>query len=115
MIKDHFGTVTFEALCSTELKGRMETLKEDYVAAYKAWKAADDKSEPKPKKPGLRILQRKIKGKESKAKAESLAARCQEKYEERLSKKREKEERANGKPEKTRETEENEAKDEKKI
>jgi hypothetical protein len=93
MIRDSSGSILFEALPTSKLKARQKELLEDYALAYKAYKEAkkDNPSEPKPKKPGIRVLQKKVGGKDAKSKAEAAAAKLQGKYDERLRKKEEKE------------------------
>ena len=92
-LRDHDGTVTFEAVRSSKLKERLDELKKDYVSAYKAWKAAERETkkaggeftDPKPKKPLFRkFLSKKIC---PKSKADSLASLYQEKWDARMRKK----------------------------
>ena len=82
------GSVQFEAIGTCNLKTRQKVLIEQYTEACKAYVAVrkDNPSEPKPKKPIFRVLQDKIGGKDAKEKAETLAAKCQEKYEKKRSK-----------------------------
>ena len=88
-IADHEGTVTFEALASSDLKCRLGELKKDYIEAYKGWredkketeKAGDKFTDPKPKKPLYKSV--KIKGK---AKADALVAKYQAKWDARQAK-----------------------------
>lgn len=84
-VKDSDGTVTFEAIKSTDVKKRIDQLKKDYAEACKAWKVAkkeggDSFTDPKPTTPAFRkVVDKKIC---PKAKADSLAALYQEKWDE---------------------------------
>jgi len=82
MVRDSYGSVTFEAIPSTDLKKRQKQLGDDYLEACKAYKEAksDNSSADKPTKPAFRIIESKIRSKDSKAAAEALAAKWQEKY-----------------------------------
>ena len=89
-VKDTDGTISFEAIRSTDIKKRMEQLKKDYAEAYKAYKiaskeAGDCETVAKPITPAFRkVLDKKIC---PKSKADSLAALYQEKWDERKRKK----------------------------
>jgi len=80
---------------SRELKKREKGLKADYSQAYKDWRAARKEAQsngeecavPKPKKPGIKVIKKRLRGKGAKEKAESLAARLQERYEAKQSQK----------------------------
>jgi len=85
MIKDHTGTVTTEALSSTEVKKRQQEVLDAYKAAAKDYKAGSA-SAAQPQKPAFRVVEAAIRGTDAKGKAEALAARYQKDYE----KKREK-------------------------
>ena len=88
-IKDSDGTVSFEAVRSSQLDERMTQLKKDYAEAYKAWRlakkeAGEDFDEPKPAKPALKKFSGRIKGE---GKAKSMASLYQEKWEAKQAKK----------------------------
>jgi len=95
MVRDHYGQISFEAIQSRELKKRQEDLIASYKDACRSYKSAkkEDASEEKPRKPAVRVLQKNIRGKDAKDKAASIAAKWQEKYDEKMAKKQEKEER----------------------
>jgi len=88
-IKDSDGNVSFEAVRASQLDERMAQLKKDYIEAYRAWKlakkeAGEDFDEPKPVRPALKKLSKRIKGE---GKAKSLASLYQEKWEAKQAKK----------------------------
>jgi hypothetical protein len=94
-VRDHDGSVSFEAVPCTKVKSRLKELLNDYQEAYKAWreastearKAGEKFEDPKPKKPGLKKLTSKIRGKD---KAASVAQLYQDKYDAKRKKKEEK-------------------------
>lgn len=94
-IRDHDGIVSFEAVPSSKVKSRIKELLSDYQEAYRTWREASREArrarekfdEPKPRKPGLKKLGSKIRGRD---KAESLAQLYQEKYDAKRRKKEEK-------------------------
>jgi len=96
MIKDTDGTICFEAVPSRDLKERTVELRKDYAEAYKMWragskeakKAGEDFDEPKPKRPGLRKLGKRIRGED---KAKSTASLYQDKWEAKMRRKEQKE------------------------
>jgi len=75
-VKDCSGAKSVESVTYKEFQEREKSVKEDYIAAYKAWKK--DKSSPKPTRPGVLEL-KKFKGKEAKTEAAAFAAKLQEK------------------------------------
>ena len=87
-MRDCSGAKSVEVVSSRELKKREKALTEDYIAAYKLWRK--NKSEPKPSKLIFRSLQ-KLKGKCAKTDAEALAAKLQQKLDEKKRAKEKKE------------------------
>jgi len=88
-VKDSDGNVSFEAVRSSQLDERVIQLRKDYVEAYRAWKiakkeAGEDFDEPKPAKPALKKLSKRIKGE---GKAKSVASLYQEKWDAKQAKK----------------------------
>ena len=90
MMKDCYGQVTFEAILSNEVKERQKELLQGYAEAYRGYKAArkENPSESKPTRPAMKVLQSRICGDGAKEKAESIAAKWQDKYDEKMAKKR---------------------------
>ena len=87
MTKDTTGAVSFEAVVMGEVKKRQKALDAEYADAAKAYKAANDTTQPKPQQPRFMVLESRVTGKDSKQKAEALVARFQEQYEKKQSKK----------------------------
>ncbi|MFW6162806.1 MAG: hypothetical protein ACODAJ_08530 [Planctomycetota bacterium] len=95
-IRSSDGAITFEALRSSQLDERMKQLKKDFIMAYRSWKlaakeaedAGEEFDEPKPTKPGIKRLGKRIKGER---KAQATAALFQEKWDEKMRKKQDKE------------------------
>ena len=90
MARDTTGAVTFEALSRSEVTQREKAAAADYAEACKAYREVrkDNPSEPKPRQATLVVIEKSVKGKD---KAEALAARYREKYEQAQARKQEKE------------------------
>lgn len=89
-VKDTEGTITFEAIQTSKVDDRIDQLKKAYAEACKAWtvaakeakNAGTEFTDPKPQKPAFRkAVTKKV---SPKAKADSLAALYQEKWDERV-------------------------------
>ena len=77
MVRDASGQVTFEAVAADEVAKREKAYAAAYAEALKAAKA--DPSAPAPRKATITVLE---KGLATKARAEALAAKARERYEE---------------------------------
>jgi len=85
MVKDITGEVTFEVVPWRSVDDRLKELLQDYKQAYADYKAASRRGiqAEKPLKPALKVLKRRVKGKD---KAEALMAKYQKLYEEKKAK-----------------------------
>ena len=77
MAQSASGAVTFEAVAAQEVAKREKANAEAYAQACKAAKA--DPSVPAPRKATITVLEKSV---TTKAKAEALATKAREKYEE---------------------------------
>ena len=85
-VRDSEGSTRFEAIYWRSLDDRKKELLEEFKGAYSAWKAAKkegDEGITKPKKPAIRTVGGKVKGK---AKAEAIASRFQDKWDAKYNK-----------------------------
>jgi len=84
-VRDTEGSTRFEAIYWRNLNDRKKELIEDYKGAYSAYREAkkEGMEAVKPRKPAIRTIGGKIKGK---SKAEAIASRFQEKWDAKYNK-----------------------------
>jgi len=90
-MRDVSGSVSFQALPTGDVKKTEKKLDEEYAEACKNYKAAAKESlaGPRPQKPVVKVIEKNIRGKDAKEKAEGLAGKLQSKYDEKNAKKEE--------------------------
>ena len=77
-IVDHFGSVRFEAVPASQVRGRTESLQAAYLRAFKAWKEKPD-SGRRPQKFAIRVWEVKT-GWDAQAVARARAAHYQKRH-----------------------------------